>query len=292
MEDFQSYRPLLFSIAYRMTGSASEAEDLVQEAYLRYHAAPAADIRSLKSYLTTIVTRLCLDYLKSARVAREQYLGPWLPEPLLTSDSAIAALQTVEQHETIATAFMVLLERLTPQERAIFLLREVFDYGYDEIAEMIGLSAANCRQVFHRARAHIAAGRPRFEPSREAQRILTERFLLACQRGDMAALTDLLARDVVSWSDGGGKVSAARQPVYGREKAIRFIFGLLRKAPADLRVVGAEVNGGAGFLIFAGETLWFAGTFEFGAGQIQALHAVLNPDKLAYIRRQVAASGA
>ena len=158
-EDFQSYRPLLFSIAYRMTGSASEAEDIVQDSYLRYHAAAPSEIRSLKSYLSTIVTRLALDHLKSARIQREQYIGPWLPEPILTGDSALAALQNVEQRESITTAFLVLLETLSPHERAVFLLREVFEYEHAEIAEILGLSAANCRQLFHRAQAHLAARR-------------------------------------------------------------------------------------------------------------------------------------
>src|SRR5579859_7460122 len=152
MEDFETYRPLLFSIAYRMTGSASDADDIVQEAYLRYRAAPAAEIHSLKSYLSTIVTHLCIDYLKSARAQREQYIGSWLPEPLLTADTGIMPLERVEQRESISLAFLVLLESLTPPERAVFLLHEVFEYSFQEIAEIIGKSAANCRQLFHRAR--------------------------------------------------------------------------------------------------------------------------------------------
>src|SRR6266511_84361 len=170
-EDFQAYRPLLFSIAYRMTGSASEAEDLVQDSYLRYRAAPKEDIRSLKSYLSTIITRLAIDHLKSAQARREQYVGPWLPEPLLTSDGN-PLLQKVEQREMIASAFLVLLETLSPQERAVFLLREVFEYEYGQIAEILGIGVANCRQIFHRAQQRVAERRPRFEPSQEAQRRL------------------------------------------------------------------------------------------------------------------------
>src|SRR5689334_21133164 len=241
-EDFYSYRPLLFSIAYRMTGSASEAEDIVQESYLRYHTAAPVEIRSLKSYLSTIVTRLALDHLKSARARREQYIGPWLPEPILTGDGALAAFQRVEQRESITTAFLVLLETLTPQERAVFLLREVFEYEHAEIAQMLGLSAANSRQLFHRAQARLAERRQRFTPTREAQQRLLERFLLACRQGDVAALAETLAEDVVSWSDGGGKVSAARQPVIGSEKVVRFVAGLLRKALDDIRMEIAEVN--------------------------------------------------
>jgi RNA polymerase sigma-70 factor, ECF subfamily len=285
-EDFQSYRPLLFSIAYRMTGSASEAEDIVQDSYLRYHAADPGEIRSLKSYLSTIATRLALDHLKSARVQREQYIGPWLPEPILTGDSALAAIHDVEQRESITTAFLVLLETLSPHERAVFLLHEVFEYEHAEIAEMLGLSAANCRQLFHRAQTHLAERRRRFEPSRDVQQRLLARFLQACRQGDIAALTETLAEDVVSWSDGGGKVSAARQPVLGRDHVVRFVIGLLRKAPADVRVDVAEVNGIAAILLFTGARLWFVCSFEIVNGRIQTLHAVLNPDKLAFIRRQ------
>jgi RNA polymerase sigma-70 factor (ECF subfamily) len=189
MDDFQTYHPLLFSIAYRMTGSASDAEDIVQDSYLRYRAAP--------SYLSTIVTRLALDRLTSARAQREQYIGPWLPEPVLTVDGAAAQLQA-EQQESIGTAFLVLLETLNPQERAVFLLREVFEYEYAEIAEMLGLSVANTRQIFHRAQTRLAERRPRFHASPEGQRRLVERLLKAAQHGDIGALKELLAEDVVA----------------------------------------------------------------------------------------------
>jgi RNA polymerase sigma-70 factor (ECF subfamily) len=288
-EDFQSYRPLLFSIAYRMTGSASEAEDIVQESYLRYHAADRGEVRSLKAYLSTIVTRLSLDHLKSARVQREQYIGPWLPEPILTGDSALVALQSVEQRESIATAFLVLLETLSPHERAVFLLREVFEYEHAEIAQMLGLSADNCRQLFLRAQLRLAERRRRFTPAREAQQRLLERFLLACRQGDIATLTATLAEDVVAWSDGGGKVSAARQPVLGSEKVVRFVAGLLRKAPPDLHMELAEVNGMPALLLFDGARLWDVCSVEIVNDRIQALYAVLNPDKLGYIRRQLGA---
>jgi len=286
-EDFQSFRPLLFSIAYRMTGSASEAEDIVQDSYLRYQASDQGQIRSLKAYLSTIVTRLSLDHLRSARVQREQYIGPWLPEPILTGDSALAAFQNVEQRESIATAFLVLLEALSPHERAVFLLREVFEYEYAEIAELLGLSAANCRQLFHRAQAHLAERRRRFEPAPELQQRLLARFLQACGQGDVAALTATLAEDVIAWSDGGGKVSAARQPVLGREHVVRLLIGLLRKAPADTRVEVAEVNGTLAILLFSGARLWYVCGLEIVNDRIQALHAMLNPDKLAYIQRQL-----
>ncbi len=283
MDKFETFRPLLFSIAYRMLGSASEAEDMVQETYLRYRLAPDEPIRSLKSYLTTIITRLCLDELKSARAQREQYLGPWLPEPLLTEDAGAA----LEQRETVSMAFLVLLEELTPPERAVFLLHEVFDYPYEEIGEIIGKNAVSCRQLFHRAQLRLAEHRPRFEPSLEAQQSLLARFLAACQSGNVQELTTLLAQDVVSWTDGGGKVSAALRPIYGQPRNIRFILGVLRKTPPMYAFSAAEVNGSPALLGWQDDQLVDAFTFEIAQGQIQALRAVRNPDKLAYLQRQL-----
>jgi RNA polymerase sigma-70 factor (ECF subfamily) len=283
MEDFETYRPLLFSIAYRMLGSASEAEDMVQETYLRYRLAQDGGIRSLKSYLTTIITRLCLDELKSARVEREQYLGPWLPEPLLTGDAGAL----IEERESVSMAFLVLLEALTPPERAVFLLHEVFDYPYEEIGEIIGKNAAACRQLFHRAQQRIAEHRPRFAASPAQQQELTARFLVACQSGNMQELTSVLARDVVLWSDGGGRVAAATRPVYGLERAIRFIGGILRKLPPNYVISAEEVNGSLALLGWTGDQLSDVFTFEISQGRIQHIRAVRNPEKLAYLQRQL-----
>lgn len=286
METFETYRQLLFSLAYRMTGSAAEAEDIVQDAYLRSRAADEAAIRAPKAYLSTIVTRLSLDYLKSARATREHYIGTWLPEPLLTAHGALP-LETVEQRETISLAFLALLEYLTPQERAVFLLRDVFDFGYAEIAEMLGLSEANCRQVLHRARQRIAERRPRFEPSLEEQRRLTERFLAAVQGGELEPLTALLAADAVVRGDGGGKVPAATRPILGSLNVARFLLGLSRRPPEGTGISMAEVNGEPGLLIWLGETLYAVFVPEMSGGQIAGLYNVLNPDKLAYIARQL-----
>jgi RNA polymerase sigma-70 factor, ECF subfamily len=285
-DEFQRYYPLLFSIAYRMLGSASDAEDIVQDAYLRYAQAPG-EIHALKSFLTTVVTNLCLDHLKSARVRREQYVGPWLPEPVITTDGALAPLETVEQRESVSLAFLVLLESLTPQERAVFLLHDVFEYGYDEIAGIVGKSAATCRQILHRARARVAERRPRFEPSPEAQRRLTERFLVAANDGNVAALTDILARDVIAWSDGGGKVHAATRPVYGPDRVIRFLLGLVRKAPPGARIALAEINGGPALLGWDGATLFLVLTFDIAEDRIHGVRLVVNPDKLAYVAQQI-----
>jgi len=282
MEVFETYRPLLFSIAYRMLGSASDAEDMVQETYLRYRTAQKAEIRSLKSFLMTVVTRLCLDELKSAHVQREQYLGSWLPEPVLTED----AETLVEQRESLSLAFLTLLEELTPAERAVFVLHTAFDYPYDEIGNMLEKNAAACRQLYHRAEERLAAHQRRFEPSLATQQELVGRFLRAAQSGEVEVLTELLAHDVVVWAD-GGKVSAARRPVSGQEKVTRFVQGLQRKALADLTVSVETINGGPALLFWTGGTLFTVGGFRIADGQIHGIYAILNPDKLAYLQRQL-----
>ncbi len=289
-EEFQRYHHFLFSIAYRMLGSASEAEDMIQECYLRSIQASSQEIRSLKSYLTTIITRLCLDHLKSARVQREDYIGPWLPEPLLTSNPEELALQTLEQRESLSTAFLILAERLTPYERAVFLLHEAFAYRYEEIAEIIGKSPVNCRQLFHQAKEHLMKNRARFSPSQEEQQRLMERFLSANQQGDMQALVGVLAQDVTLWADGGGKGYAAPYPLPGREQVLRVWNGLLRKSSSwypDVHLTLAQVNGTAGLLVWSKETLLSVFTCEVTEGQISALYEVVNPDKLAYMQKQV-----
>jgi RNA polymerase sigma-70 factor (ECF subfamily) len=281
-EAFEAHRPLLFAIAYRMLGSAMEAEDVVQDAYLRYQATPPETIRSDKAFLSTVVTRLCLDQIKSARSRRESYIGPWLPEPLLTDAlaAAPAPADRVTQEESISMAFLVLLESLTPLERAIFLLHEVFEYGYDEVAAMVGRAEPACRQLYRRARQHVLARRPRFPAAPAEQQRLTESFLRACGGGDLDELMDLLAEDVTMWSDGGGKVRAARRPIYGRDAVARFILGILRKAPPGLRVQPAQVNGGVGILSFVDGQPFGALTLETDGQLIHGLRLVVNPDKL------------
>lgn len=288
---YQDYYPLLFAIAYRMLGSASDAEDVVQESYLRYAQAADKEIRSPKSYLTTIVTHLCLDKLKSAQQQREQYVGVWLPEPLLTMEMDEPAWQAAEQHELVSVAFLLLLERLTPYERAVFLLREVFSYGYEEIAEIVGKSAIYCRQIFHQAKTHLSEQQQRFPPpSKEAQQRLVERFIAASEHGDMQGLTSVLAQDVSWWGDGGGKVYAAPYPLRGRERVQKFLQGLLRKLPVwfpNLHLASTTINGATGLLVWSGESLIGTIAFETTEEQILAMYEVLNPDKLAYIQQQV-----
>lgn len=288
-DEFEGYRPYLFSIAYRMMGSASEAEDIVQDTYLRYRQAPSSEIRSLKSYLATLVTRLCIDHLKSARVQREEYIGPWLPEPLLTSGQESMPFETAAQHESISLAFLVLLETLSPPERAVFLLHDIFAFDYQEIAGMIGKSPASCRQLGHRAKASIASRNHRYEPSRETHLRLLNRFLLACQEGDVEGLKEILAQDVVNYGDGGGKVLAALRPVVGIDAVMRLWLSLTHKAPADLSITFEEVNGQPAVISWIGDRVYDVVSFEVVDGKIQAIRGILNPDKLAYIARQLQA---
>lgn len=287
-DTFQAYRPLLFSIAYRMTGSASQAEDIVQDAYLRYQQAETSTIHSLKSFLTTIVVNLCLNYLKSARVQREEYIGVWLPEPVLTSDDEGESLEAqFEQQESVSLAFLVLLETLTPPERAVFLLHEVFDYSFAEIAEIIERSPENCRQIFHRAKAHIAEKHRRSSISQEARRQLTESFLTACQSGNLTALTQLLAADVTAWADGGGKVRAALHPIFGRETLAKVFIIWANNIPADHRQFIAEINGAPAVLSWDDSRLNFVLALEIVDNAIVGLRTIMNPEKLAFLQRQL-----
>jgi RNA polymerase sigma-70 factor (ECF subfamily) len=289
---FQAHRSRLFGIAYRMLGSASDAEDVVQDAWLRYSSARPADLRSPTAYLTTIVTRLCLDRLKSARAAREEYVGPWLPEPVVTDD-APGPERSVALAESVTLAFMVLLETLSPEERAVFLLREVFDHEYDEIAAMLDTTPANCRQLFHRARARIADRRPRFRESAHDKRPLIGRFVTALRHGDADELTRVLADDVGFWSDGGGKALAARRPVFGRDHVATMLAGFRRTASSagvDLASVTldiAEVNGEPAMLMRVAGRLDSVYAFTVTGDVIAAIHVVRNPDKLQFLERQL-----
>jgi RNA polymerase sigma-70 factor (ECF subfamily) len=283
-------RRYLFSIAYRMLGSASDAEDVVQEAYLRYHSAPEAEVRSPKAYLSTVVTRLCLDQLKSARVTRETYHGPWLPEPVPTADLEPTPQERVERGEDVSLAFLLLLERLTPEERAAYVLREAFDYSYDEIASIIGKAVPTTRQLAHRAREHVNGAAPRFEVDRDEQRRLTERFLVAARTGDMQSLTSLLAADVVLVADGGVEARTARRPIRGRDNVLRLVEGGSRKFYADADVTLEDVNGGAAIVFWRDGVPVLVTTADVAGGQIQSFHSIVNPSKLAYLARRLSPS--
>ena len=283
-DPFEEYRSLLFAMAYRMLGGVMDAEDIVQEAYLRYRATPPESIRTLKSFLTTIVHHLCIDHLKSAQVRREQYVGPWLPEPLITGDGAahLSPLRQITERESISMAFLVLLESLSPLERAVFLLREVFDYEYTEIAQITGRKEAACRQLFSRAKKHISQHRLRFPASPEAHTKMLGGFLEACLAGDMDGLMSLLVADVTVWSDSGGKVAgAARQPIQGRDRVARALIGNAARAPAGTTLEGIEANGFPALLMRIRGQVVGVLTLEVEGDFIQAIRNVANPDKLA-----------
>ena len=286
VEEFTRHRPLLFAIAYRMLGSVTDAEDVVQDAFLRWQGAVAGGerIESPKAWLSTVTTRLAIDHLRSARVLREEYVGPWLPEPLLAerepdpADSAALA-------ESLSLAFLVLMERLTPAERAAFLLHDIFGYGYGEIARIVGKGEAACRQLAHRARAHVAAGRPRFGATREQQERLTTSFVRACAEGDLGALVGTLAADVTLWSDGGGKVQAARKPIHGADKVAAFLLGIIRKAPAGFVTRPVQVNGQPGFVAEVDGQPFSVLALDIVDDRIAAVRIVVNPEKLRALAR-------
>jgi len=283
VESFETYRSYLFAIAYRMLGSAMDAEDMVQETYLRYQTTPPETIRSLKAYLTTIITRLCMDQLQLARRKRETYIGPWLPEPIRTEEVAEAAdpEKRVETEESISLAFLMLLEQLQPFERAVFLLREVFEYDFSEIATMLDKSEAACRRSFSRAKLHLREHRPRFPASPQTHRQLLSGYFQAVQMGEMAPLMNLLSEDVVLWADAGGKIKqAALRPIRGRDAVARFSLGTRRFWPANSRVEQAEINGQTALIIYAGEHVFSVLTIEVEQGRIQAIRIIANPEKL------------
>jgi RNA polymerase sigma-70 factor (ECF subfamily) len=293
-DPFQSHRRRLFAVAYRMLGSASDAEDVVQDAWLRYAAAQPTDLRSPQAYLTTIVTRLCLDRLKSARTAREEYVGPWLPEPMMT-DHRREPEESLALAESVTLAFMVLLETLTPEERAVFLLREVFDHDYADIAAMLDLTPSNCRQLFHRAKSRIADRRPRFRDALDAKRPLVGRFVNALRDGDAEELTSVLAEDVGFWSDGGGKVLAARRPVFGRDTVVSVLIGIRRTAPAQGIAIDrisldiVEINEEPALVLRVDGRVDSVYTMTIVDEAIAAIRIVRNPDKLRFLERQLAA---
>lgn len=275
---FEEHRPLLFSLAYRMLGTRADAEDVVQDAWLRWQAASVENIRAPKSYLTTIVARLSLDSLKSARAKRESYVGEWLPEPIIQPSGSSA----VELAESLSLAFLHILETLSPEERVAFLLREVFDTPYSEIAATLETSEPNARQLIARARKHIRDRRPRFTVDRARQQKVLEQFLAACQTGDPSQLLPLLSPDVVLHSDGGGKAAATINPLYGADKVSRFFRGLANKGvPIGITAKFATVNGAPGALLMFGDHPDTAVSLELAAsGLITKIFLIRNPDKL------------
>lgn len=290
VDEFEDQRSRLFGIAYRMLGSAAEAEDVVQDAFLRWNGADRAEIERPSAWLAKVVTNLCLNQLASARVQRETYVGPWLPEPVPTRNGSLGPDDTVEQRESVSMALLLLLERLTPTERAVFVLREAFAYSHGEVAEILSVSVANSRQLHRRALQRVDDSSSRFRPDPQAQRRLIERFLAAAGDGQFADLERLLAEDVTSYGDGGGKATAARRPVYGRQRVARLFVGFVAKYLSGLEVQFTEVNGEVALAGWDGDTLAGVMVFETSGDQITALRTVANPDKLRYLTRQLSRS--
>ena len=280
---FVQHRSLLFSIAYRMLGSVADAEDMLQDTFIRWQQAPDGEIRSSRAFLVTIISRLCINHLQSARVQREEYVGQWLPEPIVTGPGS-DPLEIMRIDESLSMAFLVMLERLTPIERAVFLLREAFEYEYSEIAAVLGQGEANCRQIFSRAKQHVSAMRPRFQTSSRKQSDLLERFIKATISGDLEGLVALLSGDVVLHSDGGGKAIAVPNLIQGADKVARGVLGSFGKfVPKNLVRRLAQINGAPGFVTYLNGKPHSVLTLDTSEEHIRAIYVLTNPEKLVHI---------
>lgn len=287
LRTFQAHRPRLFALAYRMLGSAVEAEDAVQEAFLRWDAADRAEIRSAEAWLTTVVVNQCRTWLVSARARRESYTGPWLPEPVPTARGELGPLESAEEREQVSLALLLALERLTPLERAVFVLREAFGYAHREIADMLGVTEANSQQVYRRAGQRVREGRARFDVAPEHARELIERFVKAARTGDIAELQRMLVDDVVATADGGGVVNAARRPVSGSDHVARYLVGLFRWEVPGMELAVEEINGAPAVVVRVGGAPLLVVGLELTDGLVSVLRLVVNPEKLAYLGRTV-----
>jgi len=278
---FESTRPLLFSIAYRMLGSVTDAEDVVQDAFVRWLEAPEAEVRAPRAYLATIVSRLAINQLQSARIKRETYVGPWLPEPLVT-EHAPDPSEPIELAESLSMAFLMMLERLSPAERAVLLLHDVFDFDYSEVARILDKSEVNCRQLLTRAKRHIGEPRARFEIDRAQADRLLDRFMEATRAGDLDGLLGMLAEDITLWADGGGKVpGAALRPIHGADAVARFVVQRARSGASLGRSLRPTlINGQPGFIIYDSGDPRAALILETRDGRIHGIYAIANPDKL------------
>ena len=277
---FQQHRPVLFGIAYRMLGSAADAEDILQDAWLSWSRVDTAAVAEPRAYLARTVTNLSLNRLKSATVQRESYVGPWLPEPLVTAPDASGE---VERAEAVSMAMLVVLESLSPLERAVFVLKEVFGFPYAEIAGMLDRTEVSVRQVGTRARSHVQARRPRYEAPAEVRRRATDEFLAACMGGDLNRMMELLAPDVTVWSDGGGKIRAALRPIIGADKAARWILGVMAARIPDIGIHHVDVNGQPGLVVTSAGVPDNVLLLELDETGITGIRVVRNPDKLRHV---------
>ncbi len=279
---FEEHREALNRLAYRMLGSLADADDVVQEAYLRWTRHDVTNIESPRAYLTSIVTRLCIDHRRQIDARKETYVGPWLPEPIVELRPSPGPGQ-LERSESVSLALLTVLESLSPVERAAYLLRKVFDYSYGELAAILGKSEANCRQIVSRAEERILERRPRFEAASDESERMTDAFLSACATGDLDGLVKLLADGAVAYSDGGGKVTAARVPVAGPERIARFLIGVVRKLPVDAEVRRVLVNGRPGRMVLSEGQVRTVLTLDIVDGQVANLYIIRNPEKLARV---------
>jgi RNA polymerase sigma-70 factor, ECF subfamily len=287
LEMFLQYRPLLLSIAYRMLGSMSDAEDMLQESFLRWQQSSEAEIRCPKAFLVTVITRLCINQLQSARVQREQYFGEWLPEPVVSTQESDPSMLS-QMDESLSIAFLVILERLSPVERAVFLLREVFDYEYYEISRVVNQTEVNCRQIFRRARLHIKQIRPRFDASVAQKEKLVREFMSATARGDIEGLLRIFAQDITVHTDGGGKASATVYPVYGGVNAARLVVHGNKKFRSEDSVVKfVLINGQPGIVTYLNGRAETALAFDILDNQVRNVYILRNPDKLQVVPHSV-----
>ena len=281
---FVAHRNLLFTVAYEMLGSAADAEDVLQETWLRWADVVIDEVREPRAYLVRITTRLSLNRIRSLSRRREQYVGPWLPEPLLTSPDVA---EDVELADSVSTAMLLVLETLTPTERAVFVLREVFDLPYDEIADAVDKSPAAVRQIAHRARSHVESRRPREVVDSEQRKIVIERFMTAVSTGDLQSLMDVLAPDVVLITDGGGVKQAALRPIHGADKVLRWLEGVIARAPGMPSIELTTVNGASGLRLLLDDELDTIATMSLDNGLVTGLYFVRNPDKLERMDEEV-----
>ncbi|HYD37550.1 MAG TPA: sigma-70 family RNA polymerase sigma factor [Allosphingosinicella sp.] len=292
---FESERPRLRGLAYRMLGSVSDAEDAVQDAWLRWNRIETGELAEPRAWLVRVVTRICIDRLRSARARREEYVGPWLPEPIVESEQLLdpAPSAALERADDLTVAFLLALERLSPLERAVFVLHDVFSTDYAELAAMLGKSEAACRQLAARARGHIEAAKPRYKVAEAQAKRLAAAFIAAVQSDDAERLGAMLAEDAVLVSDGGGKVPAALRPLLGRDRIVKFLLGVTRKfgrtGPADVRL--ARINGQPGLVLNAGNGLTTFSLEPDEQGRIGAVYVVRNPDKLRHVAAGPGAEG-
>lgn len=282
---FEANRPRLFGLAYRMLGEATEAEDVVQDAYLRWSTSD--DVENPEAWLTKVVTNLCLNRLTAARARRETYIGPWLPEPVATTQGELGPLDTVELRDSVSFGVLIMLERLTPPERAVFILREAFGHSHREIADILSIDEAHSRQLHRRARQHVSMSRSRFNANRQHRDRIVQSLFTAVANGNVAQLERVLAADVEAWADGGGR-QAARRPVIGRDRVARYVVGLSKRPEAvHARPVFTEINGEPAAAYYDGDTLIGVSVLEIAGDRVAAIRLIVNPDKLAFVGRQL-----